>query len=301
MHGRYGQEEASGERASVLRVADARCDDVRVTLPFAVSDAVLIGTQAALVALPHADPPQFVQRLARRGWALVPAASIAIVVGAIALAPGTADLLTWLALVATPLLAAFALGYVVPGARPAWAVAVPVLFLIAWQAEPDTLVRDAAALSLTALGCLTIGWLLAAAAPLRWLKAGIYVCAIVDSVLVFSHQLQGPNATLNAAAPAAQLPKLQFVSFSGASMGYGDLFVAAVLGGILLLERRPQLPVAFACLIFAGLFDLLFFVTDELPATVPVAAALVASELLYGRSRRALGPARAAATQTTHL
>lgn len=273
-----------------------------MTLPFAVSDAVLIGTQAALVALPRADPPQLVQRLARRGWALVPAASIAIVVGAIALTPGTADLLTWLALVATPLLAAFALAHVVPGARPAWAaLAVPPLFLIAWQVEPGALPRDAAALILTALGCLTLGWLLAAAAPLRWLKAGVYVCAIVDSVLVFSDLLQGPNATLNAAAPAAQLPKLQFVAFSGATMGYGDLFVAAVLGGILLLERRPQLPIAFACLIFAALFDLLFFVTDELPATVPVAAALVASEVLYGRPRRALEPARAPATQTTRL
>jgi hypothetical protein len=254
-----------------------------VALPFAVSDSVLIATQAALVALPSADPPSFVRRLARRGWAIVPAASIAVVVAAIALVPGTAQLLTWLALIATPMLAAVALGHVVAGARPAWALLVLPLFVIAWQAEPGTIIRQSAALTLTALGCLTLGWLLAGAAPLRWLKLGIVVCAIVDSVLVFSDLLHGPNATLNAAAPAAQLPRLQFVAFSGASMGYGDLFVAAVLGGILLLERPPKVPVALACLGFAALFDLLFFVTDELPATVPVAAALIASEAVRAR------------------
>ena len=66
-------------------------------------------------------------------------------------------------------------------------------------------------------------------------------------------------------------------------MGYGDFFIAAVLGGVLLVERTPAPPIALACLVFAACFDLLFFVTDELPATVPVALALIASEIARGR------------------
>lgn len=249
-----------------------------MALPFWLSDAVLLSTQASLVALPRASPPLVLRRLSRAGWALVPAVSIAAVVGAIALAPGTADFLTYLALITTPPLAAVGLGHVIVGARPVLALAVIPLLAVAWAAK-GSLAGDAAAVALTALGCVTLGWLLAAVTPVPLLKLGIVVAALVDSALVFSHLLHQPNATLNAAAPAAGLPQLQFVSFGSAVMGYGDFFIAAVLGGLLLVEGRRQAPVALACLVFAAAFDLLFFVTDELPATVPVALAMLASEV----------------------
>jgi hypothetical protein len=253
-----------------------------VTLPFWISDAVLIAVQAVLVALPAADPPAALLRLRRAGWAVVPAASIAIVVGILALQPGTADFFTYLALVGTPLCAALALGHVVHGARPLAALAVIPLMAVAW-ASKGTLAGDAAALALTALGCLTLGWLLAAVTPGAWLKLGIVVAAIVDSYLVFSNLLEQPNATLNAAAPAGGLPQLQYASFSSAAMGYGDFFIAGVLGGLLLVERRRGWPVAIACFVFAAAWDLLFFTTDTLPATVPVALALIASEVAERR------------------
>src|SRR5207248_6432554 len=98
-----------------------------VALPFAVSDAAVLAAQASLVALPCAAPPRGLHRLARAGWALVPAGSIAIVIGAIALAPGTADALTWLALIATPPLAALAPARGVVGAPPGGARAGPPL------------------------------------------------------------------------------------------------------------------------------------------------------------------------------
>jgi hypothetical protein len=260
-----------------------------VALPFWISDGVLISAQASLVALPAAAHPAALRRMRGAAYALIPAASIAVVIGVIALAPGTADVLTYLALLATPVLAAAALGYIVHGARRPWALAVLPLLAIAWAAK-GSLAGDAAALALTALGCLTLGWLLAAITPAGWLKLGIVAMAIVDSILVFSNLLDQPNATLNAAAPAGGLPQLQFVSFGSAVMGYGDFFIAGVLGGVLLVEQRRQLPVAVACLLFAAAFDLLFFVRDELPATVPVALALIASELmaLSGRTRPAL-------------
>jgi hypothetical protein len=256
-----------------------------VTLPFWISDGVLLSAQASLVALPAAPHPPALRRFYGAAWALVPAGSIAGVVAVLALAPGTADFLTYLALVATPLLAAVALGYIVRGARPAWALAAVPLLAIAW-AEKGSLLGDAAALALTALGCLTLGWLLAAITPTSWLKLGIVVAALVDSYLVFSDLLEKPNATLNAAAPAGGLPQLQFVSFGSAVMGYGDFFIAGVLGGVLLVERTPSAPVALACLVIAAAFDLLFFVTDTLPATVPVALALIVSEVAFRRRRQ---------------
>src|SRR3954447_4504657 len=261
-----------------------------MVLPFWISDAVLISTQAAVVALPEAQHPAALRRLHRAAWALIPAASIALVIGGLALAPGAADALTYLALVATPLLAAVAMGHVVRAARPAWALAVVPLLAVAWAAK-GSLAGDATALALTALGCLTLGWLLAAITPISWLKVGIVVAAIVDSYLVFSNLLEQPNATLNAAAPAGGLPQLQYVSFGSAVMGYGDFFIAGVLGGVLLVEGTRRLPVAAACLVLAAAFDLLFFVLDELPATVPVALALGVSELV--RRMRAARPAQA--------
>src|SRR4051795_4872668 len=114
-------------------------DDARVPLPFAVSDGVLLATQASLVALPRALPPAQLRALAGRSWALVPAGSIALVIAAIAIAPGTADFLTYLALVATPLLAAGALAVVVPRARWWLALVVGPLLAIAWQAPDGSL------------------------------------------------------------------------------------------------------------------------------------------------------------------
>src|SRR3954449_4672382 len=162
-----------------------------MVLPFWISDAVLISTQAIVVALPEAQHPAVLRRLHRAAWALIPAASIAVVIGGLALAPGAADALTYLALVATPLLAAVALGHIVRRARPPLALAVLPLLAVAWAAK-GSLAGDAAALALTALGCVTLGWLLAAVTPAPLLKVGIVVAALVDSALVFSDLLHQP-------------------------------------------------------------------------------------------------------------
>jgi cytochrome c biogenesis protein CcdA len=62
-------------------------------------------------------------------------------------------------------------------------------------------------------------------------------------------------------------------------MGFGDLFIAAVLGALLARNRRLQLTGALLTATFALLFDLLFFAVDELPATVPIALALATLEI----------------------
>jgi hypothetical protein len=258
-----------------------------VALPFIPSDAGLLLLQASVVAAPRAVSSfSRLERLRGRGWALVPLASIVLVVFAIRYVSDTATGLTYLALVAVPLLAAAGLGWTMRGARPRFAVAALVLFALAWAAR-TSLPGEASAAILSALSCVTLGVLLAAVTPSAWLKAGIVLMAAADSWLVVTDLLQAPNATLIAAHPAAGLPQLQSELFGSVSMGYGDLFVAALLGAVLARNVRRQRSAALLTLIIAALFDLLFLVINELPATVPVALALIVVEgWQWARARR---------------
>ncbi len=250
-------------------------------LPFWLSIAVLSLAQGALVAVPRAWDPGKLSRLRGRRWALVPPASvIGFVLVARLAEQASAEGLTYLALLAVPILAVLALGWLAWDAdppRPLRALlAVPALFALAW-ADRGGLAGDAAALCLSALSCAALGALLAAVTPPRWLAAGIVAMAVADIALVVSDLLQKPNNALNAARPAAGLPQLQSAAFGSAVMGYGDLFVAGVLGALLAstIGRRWQLGGAALAASLALAFDLLFFFVDELPATVPVALTLL--------------------------
>jgi len=218
------------------------------------------------------------RQLQSRWWALVLPLSIVVVVSAIALESASANFLTYLALVAVPPLAAAALGWLVHGARSWLALLAVPLFALAWVAE-GSLSGETAALALSALACVSLGWLVACVVPPRWLKLGIYAMAAIDAWLVFSNLLQEPNAILNAAAPAADLPRLQLASFGSAVMGFGDLFVAATLGALLASDRRLQLQGAALAAVICPAFDLLFFFVDQTPATVPIALTLGTLEL----------------------
>jgi hypothetical protein len=247
---------------------------------FAVSISILSLAQAALVALPRKREAAWTARFRSPWWALVPAASIVFVIGVVALEGESAQVLSWLALIAVPPFAALSLATLIHGARPAWALAALPLFALAW-ASPGSLAGEAAAAALTGLGCVGLGWLLVSVAPAPWLKAGIYAMAAVDTWFVASELLQGPNSVLSAAVPAG-LPRLQVIHFGAAQMGFGDFFVAATLGCLLALPAdglRLQLVGAVLVATLALAFDLLFFAVDTLPATVPVAAALAAIEL----------------------
>jgi hypothetical protein len=252
-------------------------------LPFWLSIAVLSLVQASLVAAPKPPLPVLLERLQSRWWALVLPLSIVVVIAAIALDSASARFLTYLALVAVPPLAAAALARVVRGARWELALLVLPLFGIAWAAK-GALAGETAALALSALACVTLGWLAACIVPPRWLKLGIYIMAAVDAYLVGTDLLQAPNAVLNTASPAADLPRLQLASFGSALMGFGDLFIAATLGALLASDRRLQLRGALLAAAIGLTFDLLFSTVDELPATVPIALTLAVLELI-GRAR----------------
>lgn len=260
---------------------------------FAVSISVLSLVQAVLVVLPAPWPlPAWLDRLRSRWWALAPALSIVVVIVAIELSSGSATALTYLALVAVPPLAGLALGRLLHGSRPPWELAALPLFAIAW-AMPDSLAGEASALALSGLACIALGWLLVSAVPARWLRLGVYAMAAIDAALVAADLLQGPSGVLSNAAPLADLPRLQVAEFGAARMGFGDLFVAALVGCLLAqplaegpersryrtFQAHRQLAGAVLVAVLALGFDLLFFAVDTLPATVPVAVALAIVQL----------------------
>lgn len=269
-------------------------------VPWTPSLVALDAAQAALVALPAAGLPGPLRRFAGRWWALIPPASIIAVVYGITELPGLAHGLTWLALLACPPLAAATLGWAMRGARPAYALGAAPLLAAAWIWS-GTLGGHLCALALTALSCVTLARLLQGVAPMLLLRLGVYAMAISDAILILSEQLQQPNSTLNAAVPAAGLPRLQVAIVDPASLGFGDLFLAAVLGSIVAAEGRgrDQLVMAGVLLAIALAFDWLFLVLDTLPATVPVALALavwqVAGLRRRGRAARDASAARPAA------
>ncbi|HEV3035368.1 MAG TPA: hypothetical protein VGX72_11335 [Solirubrobacteraceae bacterium] len=275
-------------------------------LAFWISIALLSLAQGALVALPGVLAWRPPARLSSRRWAIVPPLSvIAFVFGARAAESASAQALTYLALCAVPVLAALALGWLLWDARPPLArrvlraLLVAPLFALAWV-DRGGLAGEAAALVLSALSCAALGVLLARVTPPRWLAAGVVAMAIADTTLVVSDLLQRPNNALNAARPVANLPQLQSAVFGSAVMGYGDLFIAGVLGGLLAatVARRAQLLAAALTALLALGFDLLFFFLDELPATVPVALALIVTVLsrrLRSAPERGSRPARPSA------
>jgi hypothetical protein len=182
----------------------------------------------------------------------------------------------------------------VRGARWWLGAVMGPLLALAWL-SPSTLWGEGAATLLTAFSCVTLGVLLASVCPPSWLKVGIVLMALGDSYLVLTDLLQAPNNELVAASPGPGLPQLQGISFGDVLLGYGDVFIAAVLGGVLARERRAQWPMALLTLTLAGLFDLLFFVLDELPATVPVALAMLVGEGWRWTRRRQWGSSPVAA------
>ena len=253
-------------------------------LPFWLSIAVLSLLQGATVALVRI-PEALHARIGRprMAFAAIPALSVLLFVVVVRAFAQSAEALTYLALIAVPLLAGAAIGMLA-----GWRLSAPLtcaLFALAWAGRGSPAAQLAGG-ALDALSCAALGSVLALLAPRRALALGIYAMAAVDTTLIVVEELQRPNSVLNAVRPLAQLPQLQAEAFGSAVMGYGDLFVAGVLGGLLVLHfgRSAQLQGAIAVAVLALLFDLLFFAVHELPATVPVAGALALHDALRMRA-----------------
>jgi hypothetical protein len=244
---------------------------------FDLSNVVLNLLQAVCVALPAAGLPLWLHRARRGAWTLVLPVSIALSVVAISLVPASADVYTWVALLGVPVGCALALGWAARGARWPLAVLTAPLLALAWGAQ-DAVPGDLATDLLIVGAAVTLGRLIAGAAPLSLVKVALVAMAVVDAVLVFTGELAQPAAVLNAAEPAPGLPQLQTGVLDGSSLGFGDFLAAAVLGGVLAGEGAPQWPYALLLVVVSFAWDQLFLVYDLLPATVPPAIVLLLRE-----------------------
>jgi hypothetical protein len=244
-------------------------------LYFEADTSLLDAAQALCVALPAAGLPPLLSRLGGRGWALVAPLAVVVTAAALSVASASADVFTWIAFILVPLGCALALGWAAHGARR-WMAVLVVPLLAAALAAPDDPIGRFARLALIVGSCVTVGRLLAGAAPLALLRVGVVTMATIDAVFIFGDFFGDENAQFNAAAPAAGLPRLQVADIGDVSTDYGDYFVAGLVGGILAAERRPQALAALATFVAAQLFNQLFLVVDSLPGTVPVALVMLA-------------------------
>jgi hypothetical protein len=230
--------------------------------------------QAALVA-GGAVPciPPTLRALRHPLFAVLPLLALVGVVFGLRAAPGAADTLAEIALLAVPLLALIAAvrtGLV--------ALALVVAMFVVTLHDGSSLAGQVAGLGLIAASCTVLGALLVEITPPRWLGFGIAVTAAVDLVLVASGLLAPATLALNSADVTGSLPQLQRVELGPLTMGYADLFLPALVGALLATRVRTRRWVALLTLCFALAAGCVFLVADRLPATVPVALALLVVE-----------------------
>ena len=171
-------------------------------LPFWLSIGALSLVQAAWSRRPGPPPLPSSTGLRSSWWALVPPLSIAVVIGGDRPRLGLGPLPHLPGPVRGAAAGRAGAGCDRPRRPPAARPAGVPLFALAWAAR-GALGGQTAALALSALACVSLGWLLVCVVPGRWLKLGIYAMAAIDAWLVASDLLQEPNAVLNAASPGA--------------------------------------------------------------------------------------------------
>jgi hypothetical protein len=205
-------------------------------------------------------------------WGLIPLAGIGGLALLLASVPRLAVAATDLASVGTPI--AVLAGVLTFRWRWLAVLAVP-LYVIAWQ-RPHTRLGELAGDVLIIGACATLAWLTGLVAPTAPLAAGIVLATIVDVYqVVVSETVQPAAQALAVAKPPGGLPRLQQAMYAGASLGWGDVFLAALLGVIVArVGGRAALATAVT-FVAAVLWGFTFRVWETIPATVPVCAALV--------------------------
>jgi hypothetical protein len=260
-----------------------------------IAYSILSVAQAGLVGGSRLAMPRLVSRWRSPLFALLPVGLLIGVTVAIHVLPGTAHSLALLAFAGVPLLAVVAALIAGVAIRLRLIACAAVSVALALATVSYGLPGQFAALTLTAASCVPLAALLVAATPPRWLRIGVLAMAAADLVLVASGYLGPASSVLNAAIPSVGLPRLQRAQIGPVTFGYGDLFLAALLGAMLTAERRRTLPAALATALFALAAGSLFAIVPVLPATLPVAAGLAVAErgrvlaFLRGRAPSARG------------
>lgn len=253
-------------------------------MPYGWPFLVLVLLQAAAVAVVR--DPAALPRIRRHALlGLVPLAVIGGMVVVLGTWPRGVELATALAALAVPVLALAAGWHVRRWAVPL-AVAAPLLWLAAWRLPPGPWPELAADL-LIVLAAAVLGRLTGWVAP-RWaLALGVLIATGVDIWQVSQIQVQPVAEALGAAVPPQGLPSLQELRLGGATMGWGDAYIAALVGAIVAASRRATVAAVLGCAVGGMLLGVLFLWVQFAPATVPAALGLVAAGAVEHRVVRA--------------
>lgn len=250
-------------------------------MPYSWAYLTLILLQALAVAAVR-DPALLPRRPRHVLIGLVPLAAIGGMVLVLTRVPRAVDWVTALAAFAVPLLALAAAWNVRRWAVPL-AVAAPLLWLVAWRLAPST-AADLAGDLLIVLAAAVLGRLTGWAAPRGALVVGVLAATALDIWQVSNVQVQPVAQALGAATAPVGIPGLQELALGGASMGWGDAYLAAVVGAVVASSRRATIAAVLVCAVGGAALGLLFAFVDYLPATVPAALGLAAAGVVERRA-----------------
>jgi hypothetical protein len=252
-------------------------------MPYGWPYAVLVLLQAAVI--PLVRDPSLLPRIPRHPLlGLLPLITIGggvIVLGAV---PGAVAAVTTLAAFAVPPLALLAVLHVRRWAVPL-AIVSPLLWLLAWRL-PESGWTELAGDLLIVLAGVSLGRLTGWIAPRAALVVGVLIATIVDIYQVLTVQVGPVAQALASAVPPRGLPGLQQLELLGASMGWGDVYLAALVGAIVATSVRATIAATLGCALGGLAFGLLFGTLDLLPATVPVTVGLLAAGAVEHRRVR---------------
>ena len=199
--------------------------------------------------------------------------------------PGAVSVVTAVAAFTVPPLALLGALHVRRAALPL-ALVSPLLWVLVWRLPASPWTALAADL-LIVLAAVSLGRLTGLLAPKAALVVGVVVAATVDVWQVAEGQVQPVARALGQAIPPQGLPDLQQLTLAGASMGWGDAYLAALAGAIVACSLRASLAAALGTLLGGLGLGLLFAVTDLLPAPVPVVVGLLAAGVVEHAAVRA--------------
>jgi hypothetical protein len=245
------------------------------------SCTALAVAQGLTVVLPR-RPRRMALRIPYTWAAILPPAAFLATVAGLAIHPSLALAVVAVACVGVPALGAVAIAAFARGGRPARALlVVPLLGLAALHIG---IAGELAVLMLVMLSCVALGSVLAACAGVRELVVAAVLVAALDLVLLHAGGIRIATAAL-LDARLGHMPDFAQPVLGRMTIGYGDFFVAALAGAI--AARRPsrQTLVALATTAFALAQYALSSDGDLLPATAPVAVAMLVAALA-GRLRR---------------
>jgi len=233
--------------------------------------------------LPRAAPFPRLARLRSPVWtALLP---VSIIVGTfgLLLAPSLASSTVLAAAITTPLLAFVAVVAVVRARLVMLPLGAAAGALAVWATGISGRLGTGV---VTALACLTVGTALQRLIPGRWLLLGVVAMSVVDVTLLVSGFGYHQTAVLAAAQNNFHGPRFTGARIGGTTIGYPDLFLAALLGASL-AGQRAQAWAAGLLVTLGVAYDSLLSPGLLLPATVPIALTLAAVAWARHRRRRA--------------